>query len=158
MILPLRVSERISGSQSGWCKMDMAQDELPANRKTAYNGCWLWENDALYMPGSIYSMDLRIEYAAYLGDFVTVGDTQWYQQQVPIMRCKNALSYFICAEVAGAREDMDAEPFIAKAQEQARYIINQEVSQRQRTPARRRRYGGSGRGDSYGYGTGYGGF
>lgn len=154
-ILPLRVSERRSGSQSGWSKMTMAQDELPALRKTAYNGCWLWENDTLYMPGSVYPFDLRMEYAAFLPDFLTAGSVQWYQQPVPIMRCKNALSYYICAEAAGIRNDMDADPFIVKAEQEARLILNQEVSQRQRTPVRRRCYSGGNRGI---YGTGYGGY
>lgn len=156
LILPLRVSERITGSQSGWCKMTQAQDELPACRKTAYNGCWLWENDTLYMPGSVYSMDLRFEYAAFLPDFVTAGSVQWYQQPVPIMRAKNSLSYYICAEAAGARDDMDADPFIVKAEQEARLIVNQEISQRQRTPARRRCYGGGNRGNYQG--LGYGGY
>lgn len=142
-ILPLRVSERITGTQSNWSKMTMAQDELPACRKTAYNGWWLWENDQLFMPGSVYSMDLRFEYAAFLPDFLTTGSIQWYQQPVPIMRCKNALSYYICAEAAMAREDMDADPFIVKAEQEARLIVNQEISQRQRTPARRRCYNGN---------------
>jgi hypothetical protein len=152
-ILPLRVSERITGTQAQWSKMNMAQDELPACRKTTYNGCWLWENDTLYMPGSVYSMDLRFEYAAFLGDFLTTGSVQWYQQPVPIMRAKNALSYYICAEAAGAREDMDADPFIVKAEQEARLIVNVEIGQRQRTPARRRCYGGGNRGLGFGYGS-----
>jgi hypothetical protein len=154
-ILPLRVSERITGTQSRWCPMEMAKDQLPAIRKGVYNGWWLWENDTLYMPGSVYSMDLRFEYAAFLPDFVTSGSVQWYQQPVPIMRAKNALSYYICAEAAGARSDMDSDPFIVKAEQEARLIVNQEVSQRQRTPARRRCYGGANRGN---FGFGYGGY
>ena len=154
-ILPLRVSERITGSQSNWSKMEMAQDQLPAVRKGAYNGWWQWENSTLYMPGSVYSMDLRFEYASFLPDFLTVGETEWYQQTVP-RQYKSSLSYYICAEAAGAREDMDADPFIVKAEQEARKIINVEISQRQRTPARRRCYGGGNRG--LGQGFGYGGY
>lgn len=152
LILPLRVSERITGSNSNWQPMAMAKDQLPAVRKGPYNGWFQWENDLLYMPGSVYSMDLRFEYAAFLSDFLTVGDSFWYNQPVPIMRSKNALSYYICAEAAGAREDMDAEPFIVKAEQEARLIFNQEVSQKQRVPTQRRPYSGNRGG--YGYGAG----
>ena len=152
LILPLRISERVTGSNSSWSPMALAKDQLPAVKKGPYNGWWQWENDTIYLPGSIYSMDLRLEYAAFLPDFLTTGPVQWYQQPVPIMRSKNALSYYICAEGAGAREDMDAEPFILKAEQEARLIFNQEVSQKQRVPTQRRPYSGS-RG---GYGSGYG--
>ena len=153
LILPLRVSERVTGSQSNWSPMAMAKDQLPAIKKTVYNGWWLWENDTLYLPGSIYPMDLRFEYAAFLPDFVTAGTVQWYQQPVPIMRCKNALSYYICAEAAGARNDMDADPFILKAEQEARLIFNQEVSQKQRVPTQRRPYSGNRGGSGYSNGV-----
>lgn len=150
-ILPLRVSERVTGSNSRFCPMEMAKDQLPQNMKTGYNGCWIWENDQLYMPGSTNSMDLRFEYAAFLGDFLTTGPVNWYQQLVPIMRSKNALSYYICAEAAAIRDDMDADPFIVKAEQEARLIFNQEVSQKQRVPTQRRPYSGNRCG--YGYGV-----
>lgn len=149
MILPLKVSERRTGTQSRFCPMQMAQDELPATRKGPYNGWWIWENNTLYMPGSIYSMDLRMELAIYLSDFITVGATQWFQQPVPIIRGKTALAYFICDEIVQAREDL-AGTFTAKAQQAARQIFNIEVSQKQRVPIQRRPYCGNQR---YGYGN-----
>lgn len=152
-ILPLRVGERVTGSNSRFSPMAMAKDQLPQNMKTAFNGCWLWENDTLYMPGSLYSMDLRFEYAAFLADFLTVGPIEWYQQPVPIMRSKNALSYYICAEAAGARDDMDGDPFTLKAEQEARLIFNQEVSQKQRVPTQRRPYSGGNGGGGYFGGT-----
>lgn len=152
LILPLRVSERITGSNSNWSPMAMAKDQLPAIRKTAGNGWWLWENGTLYMPGSTYSMDLRFEYSAFYPDFLTVGSVQWYQQTVP-WQYKNALSYYICAEAAGARDDMDGDPFTLKAEQEARLIFNQEVSQKQRVPTQRRPYSGGNGGGGYFGGT-----
>lgn len=144
MILPLRVSERITGSQTRWSPMAMAKDELPAQYKTAYNQCWLWENNTLYMPGSTYSMDLRMELAIYLPDFATVGAVQWYQQPVTMVRAKTALAYFIAAEVDDARET-PAGTFRQMAQQAARQIFNLEVSQKQRVPTQRRPYSNNGR-------------
>ena len=148
MILPLKVSERLTGSQSRFQHMQMAQDSLPETRKGPYNGFWIWENNTLYMPGSIYSMDLRMELAIYLPDFVTVGTVLWNQQPVPIVRAKTALAYFICDEIVQAREDLSGS-FTAKAQAAARQIYNIEVSQKQRVPTQRRPFCGR-RGDGYG--------
>lgn len=148
MILPLRVSERVTGSQSRFCHMQMAIDQLPETGKGPYNGWWLWENNSLYMPGSIYSMDLRMELAIYMPDFLTLAGVQWYNQPVPIMRAKTALAYFICDEVVQAREDL-AGSFTAKAQAAARQIYNIEVSQKQRVPTQRRPFCGHRQG--YGY-------
>lgn len=158
MILPLRVSERVTGNQSKFFPMAMNKDQLSEPRKGPYNGCWLWENDTLYMPGSIYPMDLRMELAIYLPDFLTTGiapnQVFWYQQPVPMMRSKTALAYYICDEVVQAREDLSGS-FTAKAQQAARQIYNIEVSQKQRVPTQRRPHSGRGFGIG-GYGNGYG--
>src|ERR1700733_17040 len=156
MILPLRVSERVTGTQSKFYPMQMAKDQLPEPRKGPYNGSWMWENQTLYMPGSIYSMDLRMELAIYLPDFVTTGispnQVLWYQQPVPLMRGKTALAYFICDEVIKAREDASG-TFRPQAEQAARQIYNIEVSQKQRVPTQRRPYAGRHGGNGYGYGV-----
>jgi hypothetical protein len=146
MILPLWIGERITGSQSRFNKMGMANDHLPFVQKGPYNTWWLWENQALYMPGSIYSMDLRMELAIYIPDFETVGSVEWFQQPVP-PRWKTALAYYICDEVVQAREDL-AGTFTTKAEEAARRLYNIEVAQKQRTPRQRQPYCGSQR-DGY---------
>jgi hypothetical protein len=153
LIIPLRCWERMTGTNSRFLEMEQCTDRLPDVRKIGFNRYFLWENDTLYMPGSVFSMDLRFEYAAYLPDFFNIGEegepafVPWFQQQVPIMRCKNALAYYICAEAAGPRNDMDADPFIQKAQNEARLLLNVEVSQRQRHPVQRRPYSGHRMGD-----------
>jgi hypothetical protein len=155
MILPLRVSERITGSQGRFTPMQMAKDILPEPRKGPYNGWWLWESNTLYMCGAIYPTDLRMELAIYLPDFLTDGTGEWYAKPVPIMRGKTALAYFICDEVVIAREDGDGvaggTSFRAKAEEAARQIYNIEVSQKQRVPTQRKPYAGRHSGQGYGW-------
>jgi hypothetical protein len=148
MILPLKVSERITGTLSRFSKMEMAKDSLPEVRKGVYNGWWLWENNTLYMPGSIYSMDLKMELAIYLPDFVTTGPVYWYQQPVPIMRAKTALALYIADEIDKARNEPSGQ-FKQLAEQAARQIYNIEVSQKQRTPTQRQPFCGR-RGDGYG--------
>ena len=153
-ILPLRVWERLSNTQMSFIPMEMAVDRLPDCRKVGYNRFWLWENDTLYMPGSVFVMDLRFEYASFLPDFETVGAVLWYQQPVPIMRCQDALACYICAEAAEPRNDMDSAPWILKGNQEARLIFNKEVSQKQRRSVSRQSYAGnyrSGWGGGYGY-------
>lgn len=146
-ICPLKMKERQTGTNQPFILMQMAPDGLPECRKTPYNRCFEWKNDAIYMPGSTYSMDLEVEYAAYDADFVNQGDptdggVYWYNLPVPIMRCRSALANFICAEAAGARGDMDAQAFLDAARRDTKLLFNNsDVKLKQRTPVSRRPYG-----------------
>lgn len=141
MILPLRLWERQSNGNGNFIPMGQILDGLPTGVKLPINGMWEWRQDAIYMPGSTITEDIRIRYAGFLPDFLTQGPTQWYEQPVPILRCKNALAYFIAAEAAAPRADLDAESFVQKGEEAANLIFNREVQQKQRTTATRRPYG-----------------
>lgn len=141
MILPLRLWERFSSGNGIFIPMGQAMDGLPTGPKLPCNGCWEWREDGIYMPGATVSTDIRMRYLAYLPDFATQGDVLWYNQPVPIMRCKNALAYYIAAEAALPRADLDAEAFTQKGDVAARLIFNREVQQKQRTTATRRPYG-----------------
>jgi hypothetical protein len=144
MIMPLKMWERQSGSAAQFVPMEQAVEALPDCRKGPYNSCWYYENDTLYMPGSIYSMDLRFEYAAYLADFAVNPDGSVIgAQPVPIMRSLDALSYYFCAEAALGRDDVDAEPFNQKGDQAARMIFNREVAMKQRRPVSRRCFSGN---------------
>lgn len=153
LIQPLTIGERITGTNATFTPMSMATDgQLPDWRKRGWNGWWDWRDDGLYMPGSRYSMDLQIWYSAYLPDFITIGNLPWYQQPVPIMRCKSALANYIAAEFAAPRGDMDAATFIAQAEQDARLNFNVDVRPKQRVNVSRRGFSGRNRGGSgFGY-------
>ena len=156
MILPLRFWERMTNSYAGFIPMEMAVDALPDVRKGGLNRWWLWENNTVYMPGALYRIDLRMEYAAFLGDFVTVGATPWYQQPVPLMRCLDAFACYLCAEADTPRGDQGeglSPSWTAMGEEAARLMFNQEVSQRQRRAVSRKPY--SNRGAFYGHNSQY---
>jgi hypothetical protein len=142
-ILPLRIWERQTGSNSQFdlAPMEMAVDVLPDCRKGPWNRYWLWENDTLYMPGSLYSMDFRFEYAAYLPDFLADPDgVVLPNQAVPVMRARNPLAWYFCAEAAEGRDDVDKATFIANAEKDCRFIFNREVAMKQRRPVSRKCY------------------
>lgn len=156
LIQPLTIGERITGTNATFTPVEMAYNgRLPDWRKRGWNGWWDWRDDGLYMPGSLYSMDLQLYYAAFLQDFVTVGELQWYQQPVPVMRCKSALANYICAEFAAPRGDMDAAAFTAAAEQDARLNFNVDVRPKQRVNVSRRSFSGRNRGDTRG-GAGFG--
>jgi hypothetical protein len=144
-ILPLRVWERQTGMNATFVPMHLAADGLPDQRKTAWNRWFEWREDALYMPGSMFRMDLRIEYAAFLADFAV--DTGGLlvdptTQLVPINRCRSAFANYIAAEAAWARADVDAQAFVEQAEDDSKLIYNTEVKLKQRTPVSRRPYNG----------------
>ena len=162
-IAPLRIGERQSvgyqpvltqGNQR-FNPLRLSPDGNPCTKKTNWNGWFDWYSDCIVMPGSVVPMDLEIYYAAYMGDFITVGETQWYQQPVPIMRSQSALANYIAFEYANPRGDMDANAFQAAAEQDARLIFNNsDVPLRQRNNISRRSYAGRSRG-FYGWGGGY---
>jgi hypothetical protein len=154
-ILPLTIGERQTGTMWPFTKVEMAvTGMLPDWRKGPRNGWWDWREDGIYMPGSLYSMDLQVYYAAFLPDFVTQGDLMWYQQPVPIMRCKSALANYIAAEFSGPRGDLDVAAFTTAAEQDARLNFNVEVGMKQRVNVQRRSFSGRDRGGWGGMGGG----
>ena len=143
-ILPLKMWERLNGRNMPFGEpMQKALDGL-CSRITpqAFQYEWEWREDSLYFPGSFNTLDFRIEYAAYLQDFVTQGSGQgqvlWYNQPVPLMRCLSPLANYIAAEVAAPREDLDAGTFLTQAEDETKQLFNLEVRSNQRTTTSRR--------------------
>ena len=163
-IAPLRMGERqsvgyqpvLTQGNSSFSPMQLSPDGNPCTRKRPWNGWFDWRGDGIVMPGSTVPMDFEIYYAAYLQDFITVGETDWTQQPVPIMRSKSALANYIAAEFAAPRGDMDSDKFLAQAEQECRLIFNtSDVPLRQRNNVSRRSYAGNTRNGSYGWGGGY---
>jgi hypothetical protein len=173
-ICPLRVMERqnngavpySAGTQTvPFTPMRLMPDGIPECFKRPWNGFFNWENDQLVFPGSTYSMDFKIEYAAYSADFLTTDNILGNpnanppitpaNMQVPVMRSESCLANYIAAECASGRDDMDAAPFLAAAEKDAKLLMNNsDVKLKQRRPVQRRSYAGSrGGGSGYGYGS-----
>lgn len=151
LILPLKIYERQSGLGLPFPNEPMGQalDGLP-NRPyaQAHNGCWAWEEDAICLPGSQYTMDLLIYYAAYLPDPATVNTVPWYStaiplapnQQCPIMRALTPMAYYLAAEVGSGRNDVDVQTLRDKAEDETKRVFNVEAKQKQRTTCSRKRF------------------
>lgn len=106
---PLKIWERWSNQNASFGDPPMQKmlNGLPTDRKTTCMRFWEWRSDTLFTPGSQMLEDLRIRHVSYLADFVDVGNTPWFQQPVPIMRCSDGLAWLMCAEVAVSRGSND---------------------------------------------------
>lgn len=140
LILPYKVWERASNLAGAFPRepLELFVDGLPTFAAQIFNRCWEWRASRIYIPGALQQVDFRILYARYLGDFLDVGTTQWFQQLVPIPRSQDALSLYICAEIAQARSDMNETDWTEKAEAAARQLCNRDVSMKQRGTFRKR--------------------
>lgn len=137
LIRPIEMSERPSDAApniNAFIDMDGPNQgivRIPSIPKMDWNSLWLWNDNAIYMPGALALTDLRITYSAYLADFADTGDvtsatnfTPWFEQPVPIMRALDPLASFILAEIEKARGNMDAVAgYIASAENAAMQAI-----------------------------------
>jgi|ERR1700722_1604024 len=159
-IAPLRVMERQNNGAVPYAAttqnlrfspMLLMPDGLPEGMKRPWNGSFNWEDDRLVFPGSLLSMDLKIEYAAYAPDFLTTNNILGNgstivpsNMPVPIMRSESTLANYIAAECASGRDDMDAPTFLSAAEKDAKLLMNNsDVKLKQRRPVQRRAYGHS---------------
>jgi len=138
---PLKVWERWSGQAAAFCDppMEKILDGLPSFTKTTRNRCWEWRGDAIWMPGSLNVMDLRIRFVNFMDDFLDIGGVQWFQQPVPIMRCGDGMSWLMCAELAAAKGDQDLmERLTTRGEAALSKVLNLDVRADQRVNIRRR--------------------
>lgn len=125
LIKPLKLAERPSGDApnvNAFIDMDGPEQgivRVPGIPKQQWNGIWVWNNDAIWMPGATVETQLRIDYASYLPDFTGSGAGFPGTQTADIMRCRTALATYIAAEFCAARGDVDAAAMMAQGKQQA---------------------------------------
>lgn len=88
---------------------------VPFIPKQPWNQIAVWNDDNISMPGALVYTDIRVDYVAFLSDFLDTGNTtttggyvRWFNQSVPIMRALEPLTNYICAEVERARGNVPA--------------------------------------------------
>lgn len=149
---PLKVWDRVSGFNAGWGRpLEQAMDGMPATFKYQRNAIFDFRNDRIYMPGTNISVDLRVRFAQFFPSFQTQGETQWWQQPIPIVGASDALADYICVEACDGRDDVDSQTFKTRAEGKAKLIFNRDVRIKNRTNVRRQpRSGPRNHGYSYG--------
>lgn len=122
-ISPLILWERATGPNN-FLPMDKIDNGLPAVPKLFRNYSWEWRNGAIYIPGATAILDLRMRYAASYPDFVASTNTPFASQPIPIVRAQNPLAWFIAAEFARSRGDLDAGYFDQQAQMSTKQVYD----------------------------------
>lgn len=149
---PLKVKQRVSGTVTSFREIECSPAGIPSETKIQCQRHWLWREDGLWMTGATQPVDLELDYICYLPDIVDnfpLVATPWYGQVVPIMRSENALSWYLAAEVAMARGDVDAAALDQKGDMATKQIVNRQYRARQRVNQRRRSYRHSESSSSY---------
>lgn len=174
LMTPLWISERWNGSMQPFPSprrpnMACCADGLPKNIKINWNGCWQWRGEVIYYPGSVQSMDFWIYYQAYLPDLIDVSTSPWFTLDVPVMRCQEALSHWLCREFCMSQaSDENLEPdvrqqfmaampyFEDQAMSATRLLVSPDKKRKQRMNYTRLPFAGGGGGAGRG-GIGSGG-
>jgi hypothetical protein len=152
LIMPIKIWERTNGINAMFGRpMDMALDGLPSRTKQQFNHVWEWREDAIWMPGAMLIVDIRVNYRKYLPDFLDEGTARWWQNKVPISQCMEPFSLYIVAEFLGARGDYQVAKSCEEDADSAMHeVMNLELDMKQRVNTRRRSR--SGRGNTVGFG------
>ena len=146
MIYPMRLWERQSGTVQRFKPMTPAIDALPSRAQGVWMQHWDWRDDTLWMPGSIVNLDLRMRYACYLPD-LAYGQGGAQGTPVPVMRCAEALAYYIAEAFTEPRGDAGSsnpisQMFAAKGDVATDQITAMTAKTQQRANYRRIPYGG----------------
>lgn len=171
LVIPLWMSERRAGTQFPFPRpespnMRNMTDGLTLTYKFQANREWEWRDEQIFFPGATLAVDFRIGYRRYLRDFVDVGLQRWWTLDVPLIRCQDPFSMWICYEFCMARsvdgdgqEQMLAVAAACKEEAEAATMIyaNDTAMKNQRDNVRRIPYGRHGRGRGVA-GYGYGGY
>lgn len=140
MIFPLDLWERVHGSNSIYTPIDQIFNGLPTVAQGVLNRLWEWRENKVYMPGSTGLTDIRMRYAGFLADFLDSATLTFDLQQVPIVNVLSPFAWFLCAEVAKSRGDLDAGSFDTSAQTETRFIFDRDA-QRGKSIYKRSEYG-----------------
>jgi hypothetical protein len=141
-IAPLRLWERpyVAGTNlNRVMPMHPAPDALRSQRKGSRNRYWDWRNDAVYFPGSILQMDLRVRYSSYLPDIVNGGT--FATTVIPILRSAESLAYYAASEFVNPRGGVLGTTFEAKGDAAIDQITNSFAKLQQRASFSRKAWG-----------------
>lgn len=153
----LKLWDRVSGINAGWgAPLENVMDGLPARYKYSRNAIFTVYDDKVFFPGTATPVDLRVRYAQFFPSFVTQGETNWYDMQVPIVGCLDSLADYICVEASDGRDDVDSQTFKTRAEAEAKLIFNRDVRLKNRSNVRRQPRSGPRRGLGLGYGNNLG--
>lgn len=147
LIVPLRVWERQTGSNSNFLPMEQANDGLPSITPTYRFQIYEWrENDGIYFPAAIQANDLRLRYIAMLPMLVVDTDPVQIRSSINAMAWLTAWQYALTSG-----DSMIADTCFQGATRFIEQMLVRSARRNQRGSHRRRGY--SARFSGWGYRT-----
>ena len=140
-----RVWERINGSNFAFLPLNESKQGLPSSRQNIYNTIWEYRNDAIWMPGSVQTMDIRIRFQGQLAQIYNQGiDTS--STYIPINDCQDALAGLMIQNI-GIRQGAAVLPAAMEwANDQVNDFLNEWVKREQGMPYTVNSFSGGGGG------------
>lgn len=145
LVMPLRVWSRPAGSVQPFLPVKQQFGGIEARfgmglpNLIGNGSVWEFRGNALYMPGNIQAMDLRIRYIPSLALFPSADID--FTVQVPLARAAVALAYGIAAEWTEIRGALNAPMLRAKYEKRIEVISNKTAKRENASITRSRGYG-----------------
>jgi len=129
-----RIWERTSGGNGTFAPMDPAPFGLPGMNQTDRMGWWETRQNAVWMPGAMLSVDLRLRCLITFPDYLNPATLNFSTTYVPILDCINCVVDKMCLRYArrfapeqyGTTKDAAADSLFKLRLEVARNMQNTE--------------------------------
>jgi hypothetical protein len=144
LIVPFDLSERLTGSNAQFGRMDQPQSGLPSRNQKPILGDWEWRHDSIWMVGATSARDVRMRYEAVIQPFAA--GVNFSTTVVPIMDSIEPLAYRIAYMYATARGAQQAPALALEYQQAAAQIVVRYSRRDQRIQFNRRPFGNCGGG------------
>jgi hypothetical protein len=128
-----RVWERVNGSNDQFAPMSQPPQGLPNGYQNVYNRYWEWRQDAVNMPGSIETMDIRLRFKGQIITLFAPGVNTAFVF-IPINDSTDVLAAYCLQQLAGRQGSMLLPGAIQWANEQISDFINEQTKRDQGMP------------------------
>lgn len=161
LITPLKIAQRMSGTNNPFVEVPPAVDGLPSVYQSVLLGWWEWRQDQIFFNGSINPIDIQLTFKSGFPHYPTNLDpAQYATTYIPVLDSLEALSYRVASTFSDPRVPVGATAGMVQNYQDAMVgMANQWVQTMQRNPASRMGFGddsnSAGLGIS-GQGTGWG--
>lgn len=130
--VPLRLWERVTGTNQVFLPMRLAIDGIEDRPKSGMMHTWEWRDSAIWFPGANQTLDIRLRYRRFLQDLPDSGTAP-----VPLIRCAVALAYLVVEIFAASRGSTILPVFQQEKEDAIKQLINITTRKKQRVNYRR---------------------
>lgn len=150
MITPLRLWERLTGSNNDFVPMRQVADGLASTWQGNDLNSWEWRTDQIVMPGALTTRDIRLRCTIVFTPIAQGTDLSTVQ--IGVQASVEQLAWLVAYKYALARGSVQSPVLKAEAHEKIMQIIRRYVRGKASAPSQRHPYGEEGAGYAIGPG------